>query len=358
MGIKNKLLAGAIGLGIALVGAVSAAGPAQAAVPDGHGFVLWNGATTVPGSTWPAATTVTPGGGGLYRIIFPGQAARGGVVHVTAVNPGPVWCQPIRWGPSGLDELVYVRCYQPGGSTVNTPFSAVFASSSPPDGIPGRYGYVHSNPVGTILSQYNSSLAANSVVPLGPLGQYHVRLPALGTPTTTDGSIQVTAADPNTGAHCEVARWSSSPAGQDVIVFCVDGTGMPFNTFFTLTYQYQRALWGSISPPRFFGYVWNMPPLPVPNLGPPSTNFNSQVGPGMNAVASSGPGLTLAAFRVLAQRPDNVQATPFGRAGEFCNLQAPWTYSGANVLVRNVACYTPAGARVDTGSFTTYNSEF
>jgi hypothetical protein len=53
-----------------------------------------------------------------------------------------------------------------------------------------------------------------------------------------------------------------------------------------------------------------------------------------------------------------VQVTANGQAGEFCNLQAPWSYSGTTVLVRNVACYTPAGARVDTGSFTSYNSEF
>jgi len=358
MGIKNRLLAGAIGLAIAVTGAIGGAAPAQAAVPDGHGFVLWNGAASVPGSTWPPATTVTPGGSGLYRIIFPGQGAPGGVVHVTAVNPGPAWCEPLRWGQSGLDEIVYVRCFRPGGVPTDTAFSAIFASSSGPAALPGHYGYVHSGPTGVIFSQYNSSMMPNSVVPMGPLGQYQVRLRGLGTTGPYDGSLQVTAANTNTGAHCEVARWDSSASGQDVIVFCVDGLGSPLNTSFTLSYQYQRSLFGPISPPRFFGYLWNQPPPPAPHVGPPSTNFNSQVGPGGNAAASSGPGLTLVGFRALAQRPDNVQVTPFGRAGGFCNLQAPWAYSGTTVVVRNVACYTAGGARVDTGSFTSYNSEF
>ncbi|MFD0747142.1 hypothetical protein ACFQ1L_39030 [Phytohabitans flavus] len=355
MGIFRKLAGVCVAAALATAGL---AAPAQAAVPDGHGFVLWNGAATVPGSTWPAATIVTPGGSGLYRIIFPGQAARGGVVHVTAVSGGPVWCQALRWGPSGADEVVYVRCYTVGGAPVDTPFSAVFASSSPPDGLAGRYGYVHSNPAGGIISQYNSSLLANSVTPLGPPGQYHVRLPGLGTFGPVDGSVQVTAADPNIGAHCEVAKWASNPGGQDVIVLCFDGVGTPFNTWFTLSYQYERSLFGSVAPPRFFGYLWNMPPPPTPNVGPPSTNFNSQLGPGTNTATASGLGLTLVSFRALAQRPDNVQVTAFGQAGEFCNLQAGWGYSGTTVLVRNVACYTPAGARVGSGSFTSYNSEF
>ncbi|BCB88434.1 hypothetical protein [Phytohabitans suffuscus] len=355
MRILRRLAAVSLAAALATAGL---AAPAQAAVPDGHGFVLWDGAATVPASTWPPATVVTPGGFGLYRIIFPGQAARGGVVHVTAVNGGPVWCQALRWGPSGADEIAYIRCYKAGGAPVDTPFSAVFASSSPPDGFPGRYGYVHANLTGGVIDQYNSSMALNSVVPLGPPGQYHVRLPGLGTPGPFDGGIQVTAVHPNTGAHCQVAKWSSNPGGQDVVVLCFDGAGAPFNTWFTLSYQYERSLFGSLAPPKFFGYLWNMPPPPAPNVGPPPTNFNSQLGPGANAAASSGLGLTLVGFRALAQRPDNVQVTAFGHLGEFCNLQAPWGYSGTTVLVRNVACYTAAGVRADSGSLTSYNSEF
>jgi hypothetical protein len=83
MGILHRLAG--IGAAAALA-TVGLAAPAEAAVPDGHGFVQWNGTAVVPSGTWPPATTVTPGGGGLYRVIFPGQAAKGGVVHVTAIS--------------------------------------------------------------------------------------------------------------------------------------------------------------------------------------------------------------------------------------------------------------------------------
>jgi hypothetical protein len=358
MGIKRRMLAAAAGLAIAMAGPVGVAAPAQAAVPDGHGFVQWNGAAVVPNRTWPPATTVTAAGGGIYRIIFPGQAAKGGVVHITAINDRPVWCQAMKWGPSGADLLAYVRCFRPGGVGMDTAFTAVFASSSPPDGLSGHYGYVHARATGAIVSEYNSALGTgNTVAPTGAPGQYVVSFPALATPGPFDGSLQVTAVNSSTGAHCEIPKWNSNAASQDVVVFCFDGTGAPFDTGFTLSYQLERSLFGSAFPPAYFGYVWNMPPLPVPNPGPLPTNFSSIAGPGANGIAAAGTGLTLIGFRALAQDPDTVQVTAAGHSGEFCNLQAPWAHNSSTVLVRNVACYTAAGARVDTGAFVSHSSE-
>jgi hypothetical protein len=350
----------AAGIAAVLTAVVGVASPAHAAVPDGHGFVLWNGAAVVPSGTWPPASTVTPLGGGAYQILFPGQAARGGVVHVTAISQRPVWCQALRWGPSGTDELAYVRCHHAGTKAgVDTPFTAMFASSSPPDGIAGHYGYVHTQANGAIVSEYNSAIGAgNSVTPTGAPGEWVVEFPKLGTPGPFDGSLQVTAVNSEIAAHCEIAKWASTPSTQVVVVLCFDTSGAKLNTAFNLTYQHQRALYGPASPPRHFGYIWNMTPPPVPNIGPVTTNFNSVGGPGGNTIVSSGPGLSLVAFRGLAERPDTVQVTPWGRDGEICNLQAPWTYSGTTVLARNVACYTSAGARVESGHFTSYNSEF
>ena len=225
--------------------------------------------------------------------------------------------------------------------------------------MPGHHGYVHAAPNAAIVSEYNSALGGgNTVAPAGGPGEYAIRSPALGTHGPADGSVQLTAVNSERGAHCEVTKWASTFGSQDVLVFCFDGTGAPFDTGFTLSYQLERSLFGHAFPPKFFGYVWNMPPLPAPNPGPPTTNFNSIGGLGTNVLASSGPGLTLVAFRGLAQRPDTVQVTANGHRGEFCNLQAPWSYNGTTVIVRNVACYNAAGGRVDTGSFTSYNSEF
>ncbi|GAA4446959.1 hypothetical protein [Phytohabitans houttuyneae] len=356
MGTLRRLAAVCLAAALATAGF---AAPAQAAVPDGHGFVQWDGAATVPSGTWPPTTAVTAFGGGFYEIVFPGQAAKGGVVHVTAINGRPVWCQALKWGFSGSDQIVYIGCFRPGGFGIDTPFTAVFTSSSPPDSVRGLYGYVHADDTATIVSEYNSVLGGGNVVaPAGATGAYIVRFPALGTAGPNDGSLQVTAVNSSTGAHCQIAKWDSNPASQDVLVLCVDGTGTPLKTGFTLSYQRDRSLLGSAYPPKFFGYVWNMQPPPAPNLGPPSTNFNSQVGSGANLLNFAGTGLTLARFPALAQPPDTVQVSANGQRGEFCNLQAPWGYNGTTVMVRNVACYTPLGSRLDTGSFTSYNSEF
>jgi hypothetical protein len=340
-----------IALVTTFAGVAVAASPAAAALPDAHGFVLWNGAATVPSGTSPAGTTVVGGPAGVYTIRFPGQAAAGGVVHVTAINTGPRFCQAVRWGPSGADEIVIVLCSQPGGALVPSAFSAVFESSSGAYGtINGRFGYVDWNdPTGTMIDQYNSVGAINSVTPLGG-GLYQVRLPGLNTPGPIDGSVQVTAVG-STPARCKVRNWTSAPAGQVVYVACFDATGAPFKTRFTLTYQFNQSLWGAGWPPRYFGYLWFRPPV-----GPPMTNFNSQLGLGANTLIGAGAGLFMVTFPRLAVLPDNVQVTAAGGGADFCNLLAPWAHVGTDTIVRDVACYNSGGARVTAGFTVSANS--
>jgi hypothetical protein len=325
------------------------AGPAQAAPPDTHGFVLWNGGFTVPSGTWPPATTVTPTIPGRYRILFPGQAAPGGVVHVTPVNDAARWCQAVKWGASGADELVYVDCYQPGGIRVPTAFSAFFESRS--SGTTGQFGYVFTDPSGFIVSEFNSAGAGNGVTPIGP-GLWEVTLKGLATPGPVDGGIQVTAVSGGP-ARCKVAKWASSTSDQLVVVACFDASGLPLNTAFTLTYQYEVSLYGAVAPPKYFGYAWDVPPA-----GPPTTNFNSQVGLGLNAIVPAGPGLTLVVFPQLAVLPDNIQVTAFGSGPEYCGLLTSWTHSGTDTVVRDVSCYDSAGNRTTTGFLISANSQF
>lgn len=331
-------------------GVAVAAQPAAAALPDAHGFVLFNGAV-VPSGTWPAATTVAAGPSGVYTIRFPGQAAKGGVVHVTAINAGPRFCQAVKWGASGADEIVIVQCAMPGGVLAATAFSAFFESSSgSPGGINGKFGYVdYNDATGTMIDQYNSAGALNSVSAL-PGAIYEVKLPGLSTAGPVDGSIQVTAVN-STVARCKVRDWASGPGGQVVHVACLNSTGAPFKTRFTLTYQYNQSLWGAGWPPRYFGYLWFRPPV-----GPPSTNFNSQVGFGANGLTGAGLGLSLVTFPSIGVLPDNVQATSYGAGTEFCNMLYPWTHTGTNLVVRDVACYNAAGSRVNAGFLISANS--
>src|SRR5437762_1144395 len=235
------------------------AAPARAATPDRFGFAMWDGAAAPAATKWPPATTIVPWALGRYRVTFPGQAAPGGVVHVTAIDWKGRWCQVAAFGQSGVDELVFVDCYRPGGVRDASGFTVVFNRSS---GVTpaGLFGYVDVNPAGTIINEYNSSGAANAVGHAG-VGVYEIKLPGLGTAGPNDGGLQVTAVGPNVGARCKVGKWASLPPAQYAVVLCFDPFGNPFDNRWTLTYQHKRAIYGGLVPPKNFGYVWNTPPI-------------------------------------------------------------------------------------------------
>src|SRR5215218_8348736 len=138
-----RLLAGGLVVGTVAATVVGASGSAGAAVPDRFGFVLWNGAVVGSGTT-PAGTTVSVVGAGQYKINFLGAAAPGGVMHVTAIDSAPHWCQVNAFGPVGADEVATISCYRVGGAPDFTGFSAIFSSSSGPASAMGSFGYVHS----------------------------------------------------------------------------------------------------------------------------------------------------------------------------------------------------------------------
>ncbi|MFI5906051.1 hypothetical protein [Dactylosporangium sp. NPDC051541] len=346
-----RLLARGATLLMALsAGALAWTAPASAAMPDRFAFVLWDGTATVATGTTPAATTVVTGPPGRYRIVFPGAAAPRGVVHVTAINAAPHWCQANTWGPSGVDEVVYIDCYKAGGAPDFTPFTAFFERSSPPNiAINGRFGYVDAQPTGALVDSFNSMGGLNSVTP-GPVGQWTVKFPALGTPGPVDGSLQATAVSP-TAARCKVFKWASNASGQTVLVGCFDALGAPVNTRFTLTYQYQTSLYGASWPPKYFGYLWNRPPL-----GPASTNFNSTGG--VNGIGPAGTGLYLLKFPNLAVTPDTVQVTAAGPTSDFCGLNGAWFHFPPDTVVRDVNCFTNAGTPINTGFLISVNSQF
>lgn len=334
---------------VALLGMLlGIASPAQAAVPDRFGFALWNGAAVVPAGTFPAASTVIPVGVGIYQVKFAGQAFPGGVVHVTAVSNGPRWCQADNWGPSGADEIAIIRCFRAGGVPDNSGFSAFFTTASG-GGAGGPYGYVHTQPTGAIISQYNAVGAPNSVTPLG-VGQWSVKFPGIGSGGPIDGSVQVTAAA-SVPTRCKARNWVSTGAQQEVIVFCFNAGGALVNSRFTVTYQQKTSLYGPAIPPKYFGYLWH-----VPGAGPATTNFNSVLGFGANTLISAGPGLSLVTFPQIGFLPLNVQVTAVGSNSNFCGMNFPWTVSAPHLYVRDVNCFTNAGAAVSTGFTVTANS--
>ena len=346
---RIRLLAGGLAIGcltMTAVAAVAGAGSAGAAVPDRYGFVLWNGAVIGSGTT-PAASTVAVIGVGQYKIDFVGQAAAGGVAHVTAINTVPHWCQINAFGPAGADEIVTVSCYKAGGAPDPSAFSAIFDSSTGPVG-PGSFGYLNSTPGGGLISQYNSSGAGNAVIHAGP-GQWAVSLPGVASPAPFSGSLQATAVSPPTvPMRCKILSWSSG-GGETIKVNCYNAAGVLTDTQFTLTYQYLRALYGGFLPPKYFGYLWNQPVG-----GPITTNYNNPAGPGANVLTAGV--LSTVQFPLLAVLPDDIQVTAYGSSSDFCGLTNPWTHSGTATIARDVNCFTNAGAAVASGFFISDNS--
>jgi hypothetical protein len=336
---------------VVTVGGVGLAGPARAAVPDRVGFALYVGG--VVSEQVPAGTTVVAGPPGRWTVRFPGQGIAGGVVHVTAVHnaistPPGRWCQADAWGPVGVDEVVRVSCYAPGGALDPTPgFSVLFTRSSGVVPGPGLYGNVDSTGAGAIVSQYNSVGVANTVVHAG-IGQYSVAFIGLGTPGPNDGTLQVTAVNPLIGARCKVAGWASTPNGQFVRVFCFNAGGALADSRFTVSYEFRRTMFGPALPPNRFGYLWNVPPL-----GPPPTVFGTGGAPAL----FGGPPVWTAAFPGIAASPGNTQVTAYGVNPFYCGLLVPWAASGATLVAR-VGCYTNTGTPVDTGFFVGYSSRF
>ncbi|WP_112243913.1 hypothetical protein [Kribbella monticola] len=327
-------------------------GPADASVPDRKAWVLWNQTAAAPVAfgTWPASTTVVPIGVGRYQVKFPGQGAANGVVHVTAVNTAPHWCQAETWFQSGADEFVNIRCYRVGGALDPSSFSAFFvrASAGPSS---GPFGYVDSAASGALVSQFNSTGALNSSTP-GGTGQWLVRFPGLVTGGQLDGSLQATAVNSAVGARCKVSTWASTASGQDVKVLCFDAAGALLNTRFTLTYQYKVSLYGAAIPPKYFGYFLNQPPA-----GPPTTNLNSVLGLGANTILAAGPGLSMVTFPKIGFTQNTVQVTAYGANSNFCGLNTFWTNTtGPDLIVRDVNCFTNSGAAVNTGFTVSANS--
>jgi hypothetical protein len=356
------LLAGFLLIG-ALVTVLS--GSAQASVPNRWGFAFVS-APAVAGippashqaGNWPPGFKVhtTPGAPGQVIVRFPQVGVKGGVVHVTAVTDTAAWCQAQQWSRSGADEIVMVRCYQAGGAPVFVPFVVLFTQSSKALVPAGRaYGYLRYQPGPGVLTSFSSAGGANAVAQLGT-GVWQVTLLGLGSAGPA-GNVQVTPVNPAAPAKCGVSLWTSAKAAQEIRVRCYHPGTAPMNTGWTLSYQRGRAIMGT--QPGDFAYTFdNKPPVAGPYApAPPALNFNSASA--VNTVVRAGTGLRLVTFPHVGRLPNTVLVTSFqATPGGFCNLISPWATAGAPgpVIVRDVGCYTAAGAPASRASLITYSA--
>ncbi|HEU4424424.1 MAG TPA: hypothetical protein VFR67_18000, partial [Pilimelia sp.] len=289
---------------------------------------------------------VFPGAVGQYRVRFPHIASTRGVAHVTAVAGDARWCQIINTVSVGFDQDVNVQCYRHGGVPVNSRFTVMYSTSSGAPLAGGAYANLHAHMLGGVIHSYNSAGGIN-LVSRAAVGVYRVRLPGIST-GVIDGNIQVTAAQPNLAPRrCKVANWVPGAGGHDLVVYCFNQFNAPADSWFYLTYQRKRAVFGGLNPPLNLAYLW------LPGLGGPS-DYNSQGG--VNSVISAGVGQYLVRFPRVAVREGHVQVTAFGPAPDYCHLQEVWAYSGPDVIVRNVICFNAAGVQAPNRFFVTFTS--
>ncbi|MEV4759721.1 hypothetical protein AB0J86_32140 [Micromonospora sp. NPDC049559] len=344
--------------------ALGPTGPARAATADRWGYAYVDNPTapvwTVldPTRQWGSWKTAFPGlsaegmwlAPGRFLVKFPqvGTGSRGNV-HVTPVNRTGHYCDIVRWYQSGVDEIVDVQCFKPGGARDDTPFTVLWTLSTGvlPAGS-GSYASLQYG-AGGLVQWYNSTGGGVAVVP-GPPGQYQVRLGGVGSLAALAGNLQVSAVHPNAAPRrCKVFSWSAS--GTDIIatVFCFDATGVLASSEFTLSYHRERAVFGSFGPPKYFGYVWS--------AGAGQTNFNYPAGGfGFNGIgAIAPPGRYLVKYPFLGLAETHSQVTAFGEGPHYCHLTQPWSHVGSDAEV-DVLCFDNAGNPAPYRFFNSFTS--
>jgi hypothetical protein len=230
-------------------------------------------ATSTPADSYnyaqPGGVTVQRDAVGHYIISLAGAGfrAEGSNLQVNAVGDTAATCNALGRAPTGGGQQVFVGCAQ-GATPVDAPFTLVFAARHavvPADvafayafpGLTSARGTVQP-PVGPSQPAWarysaNTSGQANLVTHIGT-GRYELSLRAVAH------SPDYVAVSPyGDAAHrCAVTGWRSPSTGPfgaaTVTVSCVDASGAPADSLFSLTYL-------SVAP--------GGPAAPVP-AGPPA----------------------------------------------------------------------------------------
>lgn len=347
---------------LVLIAAVAVGLPTRPARADGgdpRGYVWADQPTLadyVPASGYwfnsaRRAVTVHRGGTGRYAVTFAGLGGTGGVAHAEAHGWGnDDFCTLVAWKPSGVDEVVYVACFGPGGVPADSVFVADYARR------------------GTVAAAYFSSLYANEPTadaPYTPPAAY--RSDSFGAPATVQrvgaGRYQVLddtypaalRSDPRgpqfavtavgaTALHCwlwDEASESGDPAGY--LVQCSDAGGRPVDAAFTLTFVVGGNLLGDRPAGGYAGGWGRLGVLP----SGPAEVWDSSTGlvPTFERLAA---GRYRAVFPGLGRWGGHVLAAGMGFTAAYCTV-ASWGPVGADLVVI-VECYdivTSAPSDVD-----------
>ena len=284
------------------------------------------------------ANTITRSAVGTYQVKFGGMATSGGSVHVTAYGSSNAHCNIGSWFPSGVDQLVNVRCFGPTGAPVDTLYTASFTR---PVGV-GPLGYAWANsPASASYTpsttyQYDSAGGAITIS-RSAVGAYNVLMPGLGG---SDGDVQVTAYGSN--SRCKTSGWGPSGSSESVGVRCFTPAGAAADSMFVVSYARNASVLGL--PGGETAYAWANNSTAASSTPFSSYQFDSNTG--TLTQTRSATGVYQIRMPKLAASAGHVTVTAYGSTSSQCKV-ASWGISGADEIV-NVMCFTAAGASADS----------
>jgi hypothetical protein len=192
---------------------------------------------------------------GVYQVRFVGMARTGGVAHARPYGSGnTAICTVANWITSGADKLVNVRCFNASGVSADTRFVASYTNRT---GAAGTFAYLWASqaspaigvPYGpNLLYAYDSTGVAPQVWRQST-GVYMMIVNTVDSHYPTDhhdGVYQITAYNTQP-VRCEV-HGENDETPTPIGVFCVDHTGAPVDTRFSVTYANGVSVLGTAGP--------------------------------------------------------------------------------------------------------------
>jgi hypothetical protein len=266
-------------------------------------------------------------GPGTYTVFVNGMSSLAGTTHVTAYGrDNRTRCKNTVTTPTLGGQYLTVRCYDFGGTLVDSMFTASFTNLRTAY---YAFGYRSSNN-GTVTT-HNSSTGA-VLYAREALGQYKVSFKSLGG--SPGGTVQVTATG-QADTWCKTADWYPDSIYHHVLVHCFTAAGAPADSEFNVTFVNKGNIVGDKNPgpglASAYGWISSTGAAPDIWAFPLPTWTTASPGTGTRDLTPSQP-LTGGDFQITA----------FDTTSNSCAI-AYWTGVAATVQ-----CYTTAGALVNS----------
>ncbi|MCH7975235.1 MAG: T9SS type A sorting domain-containing protein [Bacteroidetes bacterium] len=276
---------------------------------------------------------------GTYAVTFfgLGPVAGGGNVQVTArIDGGPARCNIASWESTGPDLLISIRCYDPAGALVDTPYDVLFTSTA--GGISG-FAYAWANDAGSASYTPNADFSYNGgggaiTATRSGVGVYTMTF--VGIAGASGGHYQVSAYG-NGSAFCSHDGWDA----ETVFIECFNAAGSPANVRYTVLYVETTDVVDGL------GYAWANEPASASYSPNAFYAYNSKGG-GITATRSSAGDyrMTFSDLVGTAGAGGHVQVSSDSGSAVYCSTVG-WGSDSPDFVV-DVFCFDETGALVDS----------